>query len=260
MNKTKIAWTDMTWNPVTGCTKCSPGCQNCYAEKMAYRLNKMNCIKYFNGFKVTLHPESLTEPGNTKGFRKVFVCSMGDLFHKDVPDDYIDKVMNVISSCHEKIFIILTKRSERMAEYFKDKTISPNVWLGVTVECQNAVKRIDDLKKVKAENVKFLSCEPLIEDLGELKLDGIDWVIAGGESGSQARAMNPLWLKSIKNECERQNVSFFFKQWGTWGEDGKRRSKSKNGCLINGKKYQAWPDNSYYKKWYEQKIKESGNK
>lgn len=242
MNKTKIAWTDMTWNPVTGCTKCSPGCQNCYAEKMAFRLNRMHCLRYVNGFNVTIHPEALEEPTKTSGKHKIFVCSMSDLFHNEVPFEFIDKVMEQIKLCPDHTFIILSKRDERMAEYFAKNEVPINAWIGITVECKEAKKKIENLRKIKSGSVKFLSCEPLVEDLEKINLNGIDWLIAGGESGSQARPMKPQWLKNLKDECEKQNVPFFFKQWGTWGEDGKRRSKEKNGCKLEGKIIQQWPE------------------
>ena len=238
--KSKIEWTDKTWNPITGCTKYSSGCVNCYAEMMSRRLKAMGIKKYENEFSITLHEECLEEPFHWKGSNNVFVCSMSDLFHEKVPFDFIDKVMNTIKKTKNNRYQLLTKRAERMAEYFSNRSVPKNVWLGVTVEDENAKYRIDYLRNLKAP-IKFLSCEPLLSDLGELDLQGIDWVIVGGESGSKARPMNKDWVLSIKKQADESNVVFFFKQWGTWGYDGIKRSKKKNGKLLNGKIYQNTP-------------------
>ena len=237
---TKIEWTDKTWNPITGCTKVSAGCANCYAEVMSRRLRAMGQNKYKNGFALTLHPDTLSEPLRWKKPHTIFVCSMSDLFHKDVPDDFIDKVMEVINQTPHHNYQILTKRAERMATYFKNKEIPDNAWIGVTVDIAESKDRIDYLRNLKAP-IRFLSCEPLLEDLGELNLDNIDWVIVGGESGSRARPMKEEWVLSIKEQAEAQGSAFFFKQWGTWGSDGIKRNKKVNGKLINGKIYQAMP-------------------
>jgi protein gp37 len=237
---TKIEWTDKTWNPITGCTKISPGCAHCYAEVMARRLKAMRQEKYSNGFDVTLHEECLGEPLLWKQPHTIFVCSMSDLFHKDVPFDFVDKVMNTIRLTPQHRYQLLTKRAERMAEYFLTHDVPQNVWLGVTVEAQSSKSRIDCLRVLDAP-IRFLSCEPLIEDLGELNLSNIDWVIVGGESGPFARPMKEDWVRSIQEQAEEQNSAFFFKQWGTWGSDGIKRSKHKNGKLIDGKVYQAMP-------------------
>ncbi|MBN1463366.1 MAG: phage Gp37/Gp68 family protein [Paludibacteraceae bacterium] len=241
MKTTKIEWTDTTWNPVTGCTKLSAGCQNCYAEVMARRLCAMGVEKYSNGFNLRLHEDVLGEPLKWKKSHTIFVNSMSDLFHKDVPFSYVDKVMKTIESSPQHRYQLLTKRAERMFEYFKDKSIPENAWLGVTVENQASKFRIDFLRQLKA-SVLFLSCEPLLEDLGVLNFENIDWVIVGGESGSKARPMSGDWVLNIKNQCEKQNVAFFFKQWGTWGADGEKRSKKANGKLLEGKIYQAKPE------------------
>jgi protein gp37 len=241
MRTTKIEWTDKTWNPITGCTKKSSGCTHCYAETMARRLKAMGLEKYKNGFHLTLHEDNLEEFLQWKKAHNIFVCSMIDVFHEDVPFDFIDKIMNTIKQTPQHNYQILTKRAERMAEYFSKKNVPSNAWLGVTVECRSSIYRIDYLRNIKA-SVKFLSCEPLIEDIGEINLSGIDWVIAGGESGQQARPMKPEWVTDLKNTVERNGVAFFFKQWGTWGSDGIKRNKHANGKLLNGKIIQNMPD------------------
>ena len=180
MKTTKIEWTDRTWNPITGCTKYSAGCAHCYAETMARRLKAMGLEKYSVGFQLSLHPEILKEPLKWKKPHNIFVCSMSDIFHKDVPFDFIDKIMATIEQTPQHSYQILTKRAERMNDYFATRSVPKNVWLGVTVETANVKNRIDYLRNIKA-TVCFLSCEPLLEDLGELNLQGIDWVIVGGK-------------------------------------------------------------------------------
>lgn len=241
MKTTKIEWTDKTWNPITGCTKQSTGCLNCYAEKMANRLKRMGIPKYKNGFEMTIHDECLQEPLKWKSSHTIFVCSMSDLFHKDVPAEFIDKIMLIIDATPQHRYQILTKRAERMNEYFQNRNIPNNVWLGVTVESPEVKYRIDYLRGLDVA-VRFLSCEPLIQDLGELDLQKIDWVIVGGESGSKARPMKEEWVLSIKDQCEIQGSAFFFKQWGTWGNDGIKRNKKINGKLINGEIWQEMPE------------------
>lgn len=240
MKTTKIEWTDKTWNPITGCTKKSAGCAHCYAEVMARRLQAMRLEKYRNGFELTLHEEALTEPLQWKKQHNIFVCSMSDIFHEKVPFEFVDRIMKTIRQTPQHRYQILTKRSERMVEYFKTRHIPQNVWLGVTVECQTSKSRIDDLRGLDA-TVKFLSCEPLIEDLGELNLDGIDWIIVGGESGPLARPMKLEWVVNIKSQVEQQGAAFFFKQWGTWGSDGIKRNKHANGKLLFGQVIQQMP-------------------
>lgn len=240
MNKTKIEWTEKTWNPITGCTKYSGGCVNCYAETMSNRLKAMGLEKYKNGFSLTLHERELELPKRWGKPHMVFVCSMSDLFHQDVPFEYIDKVMETITSTPQHTYQILTKRAERMAEYFATREIPQNAWLGVTVEAQTSKNRIDILRTL-ATPIHFLSCEPLLEDLGSLNLGNIDWVIVGGESGPNARPMKENWVLYIRDECEAQNVPFFFKQWGTWGADGVKRNKKANGCILQGKEHKQIP-------------------
>ena len=243
--KTNIEWTDVTWNPVTGCNKVSAGCKHCYAMAAGKKSNG-----YENGFKVTLRLDRLNEPFAIKKPSRIFVCSMADLFHDDVPDEYIEKVFKVMGGaidCYGHIFQVLTKRSERLKEItnrisFGDglvlKQKSPyypclqfvnEIWIGVTVENKDSLHRIQDLKDSSAK-VKFLSCEPLLEDLGELDLTGISWVIVGGESGSKARPMHPDWVRNIQRQCQEQGVAFFFKQWGEWIDP----IQTRQGCYHPG--------------------------
>lgn len=241
MAESKIEWTDKTWNPITGCTKKSTGCLHCYAEVMARRLKAMGQEKYTNGFTVTLHEKCLNEPLNWKGNHNIFACSMSDIFHENVPFEFVDKMFNVIKQTPQHRYQILTKRAKRMTEYFYTRDIPKNVWLGVTVEAKSYRFRIDLLRNMPA-TVKFLSCEPLVEDLEELNLAGIDWVIVGGESGSQARPMQESWVLNIRRQVEEQGSRFFFKQWGTWGSDGIKRNKHANGKLLNGEIIQEMPN------------------
>lgn len=240
MSESKIEWTDKTWNPITGCSKKSTGCLNCYAEVMSRRLKAMGQVKYSNGFKVTMHEQSLEEPLLWKGAHNIFVCSMSDIFHEEVPFEFVDKMFDIIRRTPQHRYQILTKRAERMAEYFATRSIPDNVWLGVTVEAQSSRFRIDFLRNLSA-SVKFLSCEPLVEDLGELDLTGIDWVIVGGESGPKARPMQEAWALNIRRQVEEQGARFFFKQWGTWGADGIKRNKHANGKLLKGEVIQEMP-------------------
>lgn len=240
MSESKIEWTDKTWNPITGCSKKSTGCLHCYAEVMARRLKGMGQEKYANGFRVTFHERCLKEPLTWRGNHNIFVCSMSDIFHEDVPFDFVDKMFNIIKSTPQHRYQILTKRAERMAEYFGTRSVPNNVWLGVTVESQSSRFRIDYLRNLPA-SVKFLSCEPLVEDLGGLDLTGIDWVIVGGESGPQARPMKEEWALNIMKQVEAQGARFFFKQWGTWGADGIKRNKHANGKLLKGEIIQEMP-------------------
>lgn len=240
MSATSIEWTDETWNPVTGCSKRSDGCSHCYAEIMSHRLKLMGIKKYANGFSVTLHPDLLCEPLSWKKPRNIFVCSMSDLFHEKVPFEFIDKVLDTIKKSPYHRFQLLTKRPERMFVFFSTRNIPENVWVGTTVESNAYVNRIEILKSIKAK-VHFLSCEPLLGPLEGMDLSGIDWVIVGGESGPKARRMFPEWVKSIQQQADKYNVPFFFKQWGTWGEDGIRRSKKANGKLLDGIIIQEMP-------------------
>lgn len=240
MRTTKIEWTERTWNPVTGCTKLSEGCVHCYAEVMSRRLYAMGNAKYTNGFKSTIHYDALKEPLAWKKPSTIFVCSMSDLFHKDVPFEFIDKVLKVIEDTPQHNYQILTKRAERMAEYFETRNIPQNAWVGVTVECKQTKARIDCIRNLNA-SVKFLSCEPLLEDLGDLCLQGINWIIVGGESGAQARPMKEEWVLNIKRQADANSIPFFFKQWGTWSKDGIKGNKKINGKLLQGKIVQNMP-------------------
>jgi protein gp37 len=240
MKTTKIEWTDRTWNPVTGCTKLSIGCAHCYAEIMAQRLKAMGVGKYANGFAPAIHEDVLDEPLKWKSPHTIFVCSMADLFHDAVPFSFVDKVMDTIRQAKHHRYQILTKRANRMAIYFSQVAVPDNVWLGVTVEATSELPRIDSLRGLKAP-IRFLSCEPLIEDLGKIDLTDIDWVIVGGESGAKARPMKPEWVRSILQQSEEQGAAFFFKQWGTWGSDGVKRNKKANGKALDGKIIQVIP-------------------
>ncbi|MDR0621261.1 MAG: phage Gp37/Gp68 family protein [Deltaproteobacteria bacterium] len=233
MTMTKIEWTEKTWNPITGCTKVSPGCENCYAEVMSRRLRAMGREKYSEGFRLVAHEGALGEPSRWAKPSSIFVCSMSDIFHEKVSFEFIDKIMDVINETKRHVYQLLTKRSSRMEEYFSNRPIPSNVWLGVTVECRAAKGRIGHLKGLAA-GIRFLSVEPLVEDLGELDLAGIDWVIVGGESGPKGRPMKPEWVRSVQRQAELAKAAFFFKQWGTWGPDGVRRSKKANGELFGG--------------------------
>lgn len=239
----KIEWTEETWNPITGCTKISSGCKHCYAEVMAKRLQAMGIKGYENGFKLTLQPHRLLEPLNNKKPTMYFVNSMSDLFHKDVPFEFIDKIFDTIKKAHWHKFQVLTKRADIMYSYFETREIPNNVWLGVTVENKKeGLERISYLKKINNVSIKFLSVEPLLEDLGQVDFSGIDWIIVGGESGNQARPMKKEWAINVKTQCEQQDVAFYFKQWGTWGEDMKKRSKKENGHLLDNEVYREMPD------------------
>ena len=233
MKSTKIEWTETTWNPSTGCTKISAGCKNCYAERMSKRLHSMKMEKYRNCFELTLHPDVLNEPYSWKSPRTVFVNSMSDLFHEEVPFEYIEKVFKVMNENPRHTFQVLTKRSEIMLEYSKNLNWSKNIWLGVTIENQDNVQRLYDLQQTNAF-VKFLSIEPLIGKVESVEFKNIDWVIVGGESGPNARPMEETWVQDIKLQCQSQNVPFFFKQWGG-------KNKKKTGRLLDGRTYDEMP-------------------
>lgn len=241
MSESSIEWTEHTWNPVTGCTKISPGCKHCYAETMARRLHAMRAPGYELGFDVALHPNRLEQPLQRKRPTIYFVNSMSDLFHEDVPDAFLDRVFDVIQRTPQHTYQILTKRSERLPAYFGNRPCPRNVWLGVSLEDKKyGVPRIDHLRQVNAR-IRFLSVEPLLEEVGTLELTKIQWVIVGGESGPQARPMKPAWVDAVRRQCEAQHVAFFFKQWGGWGADGVRRSKKKNGRLLDGRTWDSLP-------------------
>lgn len=247
--KSSIEWTEVTWNPVTGCDKVSAGCKNCYAERMAKRLKAMGVPQYKDGFKLTLAPQMLNLPYKWKSRRVVFVNSMSDLFHKEVPLDYIQQVFEVMNNTPH-IYQVLTKRSERLLELSDKLNWSKNIWMGVSVENETFTKRIFDLEKTRAK-VKFLSVEPLIGEVKTLPLDHIDWVIVGGESGPKARKLKKEWVISIKNKCLESNTPFFFKQWGkkefNYNQedptiDTKHEFHAKGGCELDGKIYREMPD------------------
>lgn len=239
--KTSIEWTELSWNPTTGCTKISPGCKNCYAEVMARRLKAMDVRGYENGFKLTLQHFRLEEPLMRKKPSMYFVNSMSDLFHEDIPDSFIEKVLKTIAKSPNHIFQILTKRAERMFLYFKNKDIPDNAWLGVSVENgEHGLPRIEWLRNLKSP-IKFVSMEPLLEDLGKVDLSQIDWVIIGGESGQKARPMKMEWVLNLKTQSDIYGSQFFFKQWGKWGADGIKRSKKLNGRLLLGRTWDNLP-------------------
>jgi protein gp37 len=229
-----IEWTESTWNPVTGCNKISPGCKYCYAERMAERLQAMGQPNYKDGFRLTLQPHMLELPLQWKKPQTIFVNSMSDLFHKDVPLEYIQRVFDVMRRAHWHRFQVLTKRADRLAELSPELDWPENVWMGVSVENATYLNRIDDLRSTGAA-VKFLSLEPLLGPLPKLKLRGVDWVIVGGESGPSARPMAPEWATDIRDQCAKAGVAFFFKQWGG-------RNKKKAGRVLDGKTYGEMPE------------------
>jgi protein gp37 len=239
--QTTIEWTEQTWNPTTGCTKVSPGCKHCYAETMALRLRAMGTPGYENGFRITLHENRLDQPKQRKKPTMYFVNSMSDLFHTKVPDDFIDKVFAVIADTPRHIYQVLTKNAERLPQYFAHRPCPKNVWLGVSVEDKkHGIPRIAKLCEVNAP-IRFLSVEPLLEDLGHVEMNGIHWVIVGGESGHKARPMKEAWVESIRVQAEAADVAFFFKQWGGWGADGVKRTKKVNGRKLRGQTWDAYP-------------------
>ncbi|MCP4567775.1 MAG: phage Gp37/Gp68 family protein [FCB group bacterium] len=231
--KSAIEWTESTWNPVTGCTKVSAGCKNCYAERMARRLQAMGSPNYSNGFKVALHPDSLKQPLKWKKPQLIFVNSMSDLFHKSVPTEFIQQVFDVMNQASHHQYQILTKRSKRLLALDNKLNWSSNIWMGVSVENSRVVERIDDLRQIRA-NIKFLSLEPLLGPLPNLNLDNIDWAIVGGESGPHSRPMDPDWVVDIRNQCLSAKVPFFFKQWGGF-------NKKKNGRELEGRTWDETP-------------------
>ena len=251
MAETQIEWTDATWNPVAGCSIVSAGCTNCYAMEMARRLDAMRIQKYsgltrrsgkrtlWNGV-IREDQASLTIPMGWKKPRKIFVNSMSDLFHEAVSDEFIKKVWQVMRDTPHHHYQILTKRPERMATIVRDqiKAVLPNVWLGTSVENADAVERIDALRTAPAA-IRFISFEPLISAIGAVDLDGIHWAIVGGESGKGARPIREEWIDEIYDQCQSYKTAFFFKQWGAWGKDNKRRSKKENGREYRG---QLWND------------------
>jgi protein gp37 len=232
--QTSIEWTERTWNPTTGCDKISPGCKFCYAERMAARLKAMKQPRYKNGFRLTLQPQALEEPLKWKKGHLIFVNSMSDLFHKDVPLDYLKKVFDVMNRCPQHQFQILTKRAERLEELAPKLHWSENSWIGVSVESQDYTFRIAHLRRVKQARIRFLSIEPLIGRISKLNLSGIDWVIVGGESGPGAREMREEWVREIRDNCVEKKIPFFFKQWG-----GVR--KKRTGRLLEKREWNEMP-------------------
>ena len=247
--KSSIEWTEMTWNPVTGCTKVSQGCKNCYAERMAKRLQGMGVWQYRDGFKVTLAPQVLAQPLSWKRPRFVFVNSMSDLFHEQVPIGYIQQAFEIMKSTPEHTYQILTKRSERLVALSRELEWPGNVWMGVSVENQQTTFRVRHLLRSGAKT-KFLSVEPLIGPTGKLPLNGIDWVIVGGESGPRARPMKKGWIHAIRSQCEQCSIPFFFKQWGKpeFNEDSTDPTidkshplHAKGGCQLDGGVFRELP-------------------
>lgn len=230
----KIEWTDSSWNPVTGCTRISSGCQNCYAQRMAKRLKAMGNPRYTNGFKVTLHWDLINAPYEWKKPRRIFVNSMSDLFHEDVPVEFIKRVFDTMNNTPWHTYQVLTKRSERLLKLAPLLNWTPNIWQGVSIENQEVVHRLEHLREVPA-HVTFLSLEPLLGPLSELRLDKIHWVIVGGESGPRARPIKPEWVRELRDNCIENDVPFFFKQWG-----GTR--KHLNGRLLDGQTWDQYPD------------------
>ena len=229
--RSAIEWTEATWNPVTGCVKTSPGCQHCYAERMAMRLKGMGQPNYARGFKVTLHPHALRLPLSWKKPQMIFVNSMSDLFHEDVPLDFIQQVFDVMRRANRHTYQVLTKRSERLVKLDVNIDWPPHVWMGVTVENADYAYRIDHLRRTHAA-VKFVSLEPLLGPIPNLDLAGIRWAVVGGESGPGARPMDPKWVTDIRDQCLRADVPFFFKQWG--GVNKKKAGRHLEGKLYNG--------------------------
>ena len=247
--KSAIEWTESTWNPLTGCTKISPGCKNCYAERMALRLQAMGQPNYLNGFALTLHEQSLTLPLRWRSPQAIFVNSMSDMFHSAVPSHFIFRAFQVMQQAHWHRFQILTKRASRLLELNSELPWPHNIWMGVSVENENHVDRVDHLRQTDSA-VKFLSLEPLLGPLPNLRLDGIDWVIVGGESGPGARPMKMEWVTSIRDQCVEARVPFFFKQWGKrqfnpdFADptiDRNHPQHAKGGCQLEGQIHRALP-------------------
>ncbi len=231
--KSAIEWTEATWNPLTGCTKISPGCKNCYAERLALRLKLMGQPNYANGFDLTLHESMLLVPLRWKKPQRIFVNSMSDLFHEDVPLDFVERMFDVMRQASWHQFQILTKRGERLEELSPLLPWGDNIWMGVSVENEDYVFRIDHLRRSGART-KFLSLEPLLGPLPDLDLEGIDWVIVGGESGPRARPVETAWVIGIREQCRKRGVPFFFKQWGGF-------NKKKAGRMLEGRTWDEMP-------------------
>lgn len=231
--KSAIEWTQSTWNPVTGCTRISPGCDNCYAERLSYRLQAMGQPNYVNGFDLTMHRRMLNLPLQWRTPQVIFVNSMSDLFHRDVTTEYILEVFDVMRRANHHIFQVLTKRSQRLMRLSPQLPWSPHIWMGVSVESAEYTFRVDHLRETGA-HIRFLSLEPLLGPLPDLDLTGINWTIVGGESGPYARAMQPEWVLDIRDQCQAANVPFFFKQWGG-------PNKKRTGRELEGRTYDEMP-------------------
>ncbi len=235
-DKSSIEWTDATWNPSTGCSKVSPGCKNCYAERLSHRLQKMGNPKYIRGFRFTLHKKALELPLKWKSPRKIFVNSMSDLFHESMPEDFVKACFDVMEKANWHVYQVLTKRPHRMLAFAKDYGEVPaHIWLGTSVELAMYKLRIEILKQVPA-SVKFISFEPLLGPIGEVDLGGISWAIAGGESGPSHRAIKAQWVREIREQCKKQRVAFFFKQWGG-------RTAKSGGRVLDGREWNEYPEN-----------------
>lgn len=252
MTKSKIAWTDRTWNPITGCNKISAGCLNCYAERQAFRIQKMEKNKgikrYENGFQLTLHPDKLLQPTTWKKGCKIFVCSMSDIFHDQVPDSYIKQIFQIMSECPQHTFQLLTKRSTRMKKLAPQLHWADNIWMGVTVESAKYIDRISDLNKTSAK-VKFISFEPLIGSLmsvhytlRNLSNNKIDWFIVGGESGHNARPMKAEWLRTLFNCAAELQIPLFFKQWGSASITNALKQLDGKDAIYRDQKWHQFPE------------------
>ncbi|MGM9508581.1 DUF5131 family protein [Larkinella sp. GY13] len=234
MAKSSIEWTDMTWNPTTGCDKLSAGCKFCYAEIMSRRLKAMGLEKYKKGFKLALHADQINLPYTWKKPKTVFVNSMSDLFHNNIPLEFIQQVFKVMNDCPQHVFQVLTKRAEVLEKYSPFLTWTPNIWMGVSVEDSRVIHRVDGLRHSGAQT-KFLSLEPLLGPIPDLNLSGIHWAIVGGESGPKARPIKEDWVQDIRQQCDAAGVAFFFKQWGG-------RNKKEAGRFLNGRTYDEMPE------------------
>jgi len=234
MTQSKIEWTEETWNPITGCSKCSEGCTHCYAAIFARRLQAMGNPRYIRGFEVSIHQDLFEKPFEWKKPKLVFVNSMSDLFHENVPDDVIFRLFDIMNNASKHTFQILTKRTRRLVELAPKINWTKNIWMGATVENQTALSRCDDLKRTNAY-IKFISAEPLLESLSMINLNEIDWLIVGGESGAGSRPMEEKWVFELQELCLETQTAFFFKQWGGF-------NKKKRGKLLNGQIVQAYPN------------------
>ena len=230
---TKIEWTEETWNPITGCTKYSAGCEHCYAATFARRLKAMGNKRYINGFDVTVHRDLFTKPLEWKKSKMIFVNSMSDLFHENVSDEDILSIFDTMNKAKNHIFQVLTKRAQRLVKLSPQIVWTDNIWMGVSVENKSTIYRCEELKKTGAK-IKFVSAEPLLESISEIDLAGIDWLIVGGESGPKSRKMDESWVVELRNLAQDNNIPFFFKQWGG-------TNKKKSGSLLQGKQYKQYP-------------------